>query len=278
MNLDLLLEPFALRALAASVAVGVAAPVIGSFLVQRRLALIGDAMGHLAFAGVGVGVLVGVSPLWGALAVAVLGGVALERLRMRGQLGGDLTLALVFYAGIAGGVVILSASGRFDASVIGVLFGSILTTSWGDVALIAGLCVAVVLVTSVFYQPLLAVALDEDTARAAGLPVDGLNLLLVSLTAVLVTAGMRAVGLLLVAALLVVPVASGARLAHSFLGSVRWAVLIGVLSAVGGLVVALLEGSLAPGGTIVLASLVAFGVATAAGRRVARRHRPGVAR
>ena len=88
MNLDLLLEPFALRALAASVAVGVAAPVIGSFLVQRRLALIGDAMGHLAFAGVGLGVLVGVSPVWGALAVAVLGGVALERLRMRGQLGG----------------------------------------------------------------------------------------------------------------------------------------------------------------------------------------------
>lgn len=275
--MDLLFQEFAVRAYVAILAVGVAAPVVGSFLVQRRLALIGDGVGHLAFAGVALGVLLGTAPVWGALVAAVLGAVALEWLRGRGRLGGDLALALVFYVGLALGAVVLSALGRFDASVVGVLFGSVFATTWGDVGIMVALCVAVVVASALFYKELLAVALDEDTARAGGLPVDALNVLLVSLTALLVTAGMRAVGLLLVASLLVIPVAAGSRLAHSFRGSMVWAVIMGVLSALGGLVAALLEGSLAPGGTIVLTSVALFAVATAAGRRAQRRHRPRVA-
>jgi zinc transport system permease protein len=275
--MDLLFQEFAVRAYVAILAVGVAAPVVGSFLVQRRLALIGDGVGHLAFAGVALGVLLGTAPVWGALVAAVLGAAALEWLRARGRLGGDLALALVFYVGLALGAVVLSALGRFDASVVGVLFGSVFATSWGDVGIMVALCAAVVAASALFYKELLAVALDEDTARAGGLPVDALNVLLVSLTALLVTAGMRAVGLLLVASLLVIPVAAGSRLAHSFRGSMVWAVIMGVLSSVGGLVAALLEGSVAPGGTIVLTSVALFAVATAAGRRTQRRHRPGVA-
>ncbi len=264
--------PFAIRAYIAVIAVGIAAPVVGAFLVQRRLSLIGDGIGHLAFAGVAIGLAVGIAPLWGAVAVAVLGAVALERLRTTGRIAGDLSLALIFYAGIAGGVVGLSALDRFDASAIGVLFGSVLTASWNDVLVVVVLCVAVAAVIAPFYPQLLAVALDEDTARAAGLPVDALNLLTVTLTALLVAAGMRVVGLLLISSLLVIPVAAGARLAHSFKDTIVWGALVGALSCLAGLLFALAQGTVAPGGSIVIASLLAFVAASAAGRRAARRH------
>jgi zinc transport system permease protein len=119
---------------------------------------------------------------------------------------------------------------------------------------------------------LLAVALDEETARASGLPVDGLSMLTVTLTALLVTAGMRVVGLLLIASLLVIPVAAGSRLAHSFRRTITWGVAFGVVSCLGGLLAAIGQGDVQPGGTIVLASIVVFVGAAFAGRRAARRH------
>ncbi|MGH2738541.1 MAG: metal ABC transporter permease, partial [Actinomycetota bacterium] len=92
---------FGRRAVVAATVVGLVAPVVGAFLVQRRLSLVGDGIGHLALAGVAIGVLVGVSGVWGALVVALLGAVLLEALRVRGRLTGDLSLALIFYLGIA---------------------------------------------------------------------------------------------------------------------------------------------------------------------------------
>lgn len=264
--------PFAVRAYVAVAAVGLTTPLVGAFLVQRRLALVGDGIGHLAFAGVALGVAAGVAPVWGALAIAILGAFTLERLRTAGRVAGDLALALVFYGGLAVGAVVLSAKHRFDASAIGVLFGSVLTASWTDVIVVVVLCVAVAATIVPFYRQLLAVALDEETARAAGLPVDGLNLLTVLLTAFLVVAGMRVVGLLLVAALLVIPVAAGSRLAHSFRDTITWGMTVGVISCIAGLVFALGQGSIAPGGTIVIASLVAFVAAAFAGRRAVRKH------
>lgn len=263
---------YAVRAYIAVAAVGLTTPVVGAFLVQRRLALIGEGVGHLAFAGVAIGVAIGIAPVVGALAVAIVGTVALERLRTAGRVAADIALAMVFYGGLAVGVVVLSASNRFDSSAIGVLFGSVLTASWGDVITEVVLCGVVAAAIVPFYRQLLAVALDEETARAAGLPVDALNLLIVTLTALLVAAGMRVVGLLLIASLLVVPVAAGSRLAHSFRSTLLWGIGLGVLSCLAGLVFALAQGDVAPGGSIVLASLVVFVAATLVGRRAARRH------
>ncbi|MGH2676893.1 MAG: metal ABC transporter permease [Actinomycetota bacterium] len=265
---------FGQRALVAATVVGLVAPVAGAFLVQRRLSLVGDGIGHLALAGVALGVLVGVSGVWGALVVAGLGAVLLEALRVRGRLTGDLSLALVFYLGIAAGAVGLSLAGRFDTSVLGVLFGTLFALSWSDVLVIAGLGAVVVLAVVLLYRPLLAVALDEETARAAGLPVDLLNLVLVGLTALLVVGGMRVVGLLLVAALMVVPVAAGSKVAHSFRNTLLWAVGVGTLSAWLGLGIAAWQGELIPGGTIVLTAIVVFVVFAAIGRRTAVAHRP----
>lgn len=267
-----LFDNFAVRAYIAGILVGIAAPVIGCFLVQRKLSLIGDGMGHLAFAGVAIGVALGFAPVWGALIVAILGALLLERLRARGRLASDLSLALIFYFGIALGVVVLSATGKFNGTAFGVLFGSPFSTTDQELWVIFGLCVLVLTVTALFYKELLAVALDEETARASGLPVDMLNVLLVILVALLVAAGMRVVGLLLVAALMVIPVATGSRLAHSFRGAMFWAVAAGVASALAGVVIAVVQGSLAPGGSIVLTAIGMFFVAAVAGRRAARLH------
>jgi zinc transport system permease protein len=269
---SLFTSSFAIRAYIAAGAIGVTAPIVGTFLVQRQLSLIGDGVGHLAFAGVAVGIAVNVSPLWGGLALSLVGAVALERLRSSGRLSGDLAMALVFYFGIALGVVVLSAVNRFDASTVGILFGSIFTTSRSDLVLMVVLCAIDLAAVALFYKELLAVALDEEAARASGLPVEALNLLTVGMTALLVVAGMRAVGLLLISALLVVPVAAASRLAHSFRASLRAASAIGFGSAMTGLLVALGQGTLAPGGTIVLSALVAFAMSMVFGRRASRRH------
>lgn len=265
---------FGRRAIVAATVVGLVAPVVGAFLVQRRLSLVGDGIGHLALAGVAIGVLVGISGVWGALVVALLGAVLLEALRVRGRLTGDLSLALIFYLGIAAGAVGLSLAGRFDTSVLGVLFGTLFALTWADVGVIALLGAVVLAAVLALYRPLLAVALDEETARAGGLPVDALNLALVGLTALLVVGGMRVVGLLLVAALMVVPVAAGSKVAHSFRATLGWAVGVGAASAWVGLSVAAWHGDLVPGGTIVLTSIAAFVGFAIVGRRTAVGHRP----
>jgi zinc transport system permease protein len=246
-------------ALVAGVVVGACAPLIGTFLVQRRLSLLGDGIGHLAFAGVAAGLLLGIWPVWAALVVAVAGALGLERLRSRGQASGDLALALFFYSGIAAGVVLVGLSDSFNAGLLTYLFGGILTVTRQDVLVVAGLGVVIVTAVAVCGRALFAVVLDEESARVGGLPVDGLNSLLAALAAVTVVAAMRVVGILLVAALMVLPVATAQVLARSFRATLWVSAVVGVASVVIGLAAARIWG-LAPGGTIVLVAAAAFGV------------------
>ena len=257
-------------ALAAGVVVGASAPLIGTFLVQRRLSLLGDGIGHLAFAGVAFGLLVGIWPVWTALVVAVVAAVGMERLRSRGRASGDLALALFFYSGIAAGVVLVGLSNSFNAGILTYLFGGILTVSRQDVLMVAALGVVIVVTVALFGRAMFAVVLDEESARVGGLPVDGLNSLLAALAAVTVVAAMRVVVILLVAALMVLPVATAQLVARSFRSTLWMSAVIGATSAVIGLAAARIWG-LAPGGTIVLVAAAAFGItAGVSGRNHAR--------
>src|SRR4051794_25471395 len=119
-------------ALAGALVVGICAPLIGTFLVQKRLSLLGDGIGHVAFAGVSAGLLLGVWPMWTALVAALGGAVGVEWLRSHGRASGDLALALLFYSGIAGGVVLTGLAGSLNASTLTYLFGSVLTIDHGD--------------------------------------------------------------------------------------------------------------------------------------------------
>jgi zinc transport system permease protein len=244
-------------AFAAGGAVGLLAPTVGFFLVQRRLSLIGDGIGHITFAGVAAGFLLGVAPIATALAAAVAGAVAIEWLRSRRQTVGDQALALVFYTGIAAGVVLISAAGALNVDLFAFLFGSILTVTWTDLWVVVGLTAAGLTVVALLYRALAGVALDEEGARVAGVPVGALNVTLAALAGVTVAVSMRVVGLLLIAALMVLPVIAASRLAWSLRSSILLAMGIGVASVLSGLTISWYA-NLAPGGVIVLVAAAAF--------------------
>ena len=273
--MSVLAYDFMQRALLAAVLVGLAAPAVGVFLVQRRLALLGDGLGHLALTGVALGVLLGTAPVGTAVVVAAAGAVVLELLRSSGRASGDVALALLFYGGIAGGVVLLGLAGGTGANLLGYLFGSLTSVQTGDLVVIGVLSLGLLVTLAAFGRELFAVCHDEEYARVAGLPVQALNLLLAVLAAVTVTVAMRVVGLLLVSALMVVPVATAQQLVRSFRATVAVALAVGVAAAVTG-VLGSYAVDTAPGAFIVVVAIGGYALAAVAGavRRRTRRAAP----
>ncbi|WP_318203641.1 metal ABC transporter permease [Streptomyces sp. SCL15-4] len=262
---------FMQRALLAAVLVGITAPAVGIYLVQRRQALMGDGIGHVAMTGVGLGFLLSTSPVWMATAVSVLGAVLMELIRWYGRTRGDIALAMLFYGGMAGGVMLINlAPGGSNANLTSYLFGSLSTVSPSDVTAICVLAAFVLLVTLGLRRQLFAVSQDEEFARVTGLPVRALNLLTAVTAAVTVTVAMRVVGLLLVSALMVVPVAAAQQLTRSFTVTFVIAVAIGVAVTVSGTVTSYYQ-DVPPGATIVLLTIAAFIALTALATPLARR-------
>jgi zinc transport system permease protein len=250
-------------AFATGAVVGVLAPAVGFFLVQRRMSLIGDGIGHMAFAGVALGYLLDISPVATALAASVAAAVCVEWLRARRRTAGDQALALIFYTGIAAGVVLVSAAGALDVDLFAFLFGSILTVTRDDLVLVAALGGVGLATIAVLYRALAAVVLDEEGARVAGIPIGRLNVLIAALAALTVALSMRVVGILLIAALMVLPVIAATRVAWSMGSTVLLSSALGLASVLGGLTIAYYA-DLPPGGTIVLLAAGAFAVTSAA--------------
>ena len=268
---------FMQRALLASLMVGLVAPAVGVFLVQRRLSLLGDGLGHVALTGVAVGVLTSTAPVGTALVAAVLGAVLIELVRARGRTSGDVALAVLFYGGIAGGVVLLSLAPRGEATNLDAyLFGAITTTTPADVAVFGVITVVVLGVVWLLGQRLYAVSDDEEYARAVGLPVLALNVVLAALVAATVVLSMRVVGLLLISALMIVPSAVAQQLARSFRQTLYLACGIGLVTSVAGTTASYYTGT-PSGGTIVLLAIALFLLATSvvAGREATARRRHG---
>lgn len=259
--MDLFTYGFMQRALLAALFTGFAAPAIGTYLVQRRMALMGDGIGHVAVTGVALGLLTGTSPTWTAVVVAILGAVLIEVIRERGHTNGDVALALLFYGGLAGGVLLTGLGGQSAARLQEYLFGAITTISVTDVLITMALAAVVILCSVGLAPQLFAVAHDQEFARVSGLNVRAYNLLVAVLAAVTVTVAMRTVGLLLVSALMVVPVATSQQLTRSFRTTLGAAMVLGMTASVGGLVVSAFASetaTVAPGPAIVLLSLAGF--------------------
>ncbi|MGH8792439.1 MAG: metal ABC transporter permease [Stackebrandtia sp.] len=263
--MDIFGYDFMLRAMAGALIVGAVAPAVGVFLVQKRMALIGDGLGHVALTGVAFGFLTGASPLWTTLAATSAGAVAVELIRSRGKASGDVALALLFYGGIAGGVFVTGlVDGATVASLNEFLFGSLLTTTAADLWIIGGLGAVVAALMLALRRWLAAVCHDEEHARVSGLPVQALNLLLAVTTAATVSVAMRAVGLLLVSALLVVPVVTVQQVTRGFAVTMYAAMAAGFAAAGTGFVTAGLL-NVPPGAAIVLLAVGLF-VVVALGR------------
>ncbi len=258
--LQILDYEFMRLAIVAAVFTGLAAPAIGTYMVQRRLALLGDGLGHVALTGVAIGLLTGTAPLLTALVVAVLGAVHIEVLRTFTRTSGDVALAMLFYGGIAGGVLLIGLAGEGAATLNRYLFGSIATVTPSDVTVVSVLGVVVVALCLVLSPQLFAVCQDEEHARVCGVPVRLYGVLIAVLAAATITVAMRTVGLLLVSALMVVPVAAAQQVSRSFRSTHLAAMAIGLVTAVSGVVVSF-EADTAPGPTIVLLALVAFALA-----------------
>jgi zinc transport system permease protein len=249
------------RAFAAGAITALICPAIGVFLVPRRLSLIADSLSHVALAGVALGLLLGISPVLGALVVTVGGAVGMERLRARGALQGDAALAVFLSGGFALAVVLISLARGFNADLFAILFGSILTVSPTDVWLIVALGAVVGATIGTFYRQLLAITLNEDLARTSGVPVAGLNLLLTVLTALTTVVAMRMVGVLLVSAMIVIPTLTGFGLGRSFRQATLIAIVMALVSMTAGLIAAYYL-RLAAGGAVVLTALIIFALAS----------------
>ncbi|MSZ42230.1 MAG: iron chelate uptake ABC transporter family permease subunit, partial [Actinobacteria bacterium] len=227
---------FMQRALIAAALVGLIAPLIGVFLVQRRLALLGDGMGHVALMGVGLAFLLGTAPVPTAMVTAALGAFLIEFIRNRSRTAGDVALALLFYGGIAGGVLFASlAPGKASSSLNSYLFGSLSTVATGDIWALVVLALLVLVVLAIFGRELFAVSLDPDIAQVQGIRVRVMSTLMAVLAAIVVVVGMRVVGLLLVSAIMIVPVAAAQQLTRSFRSTAVIAVIIGLVACIAGL-------------------------------------------
>ncbi|WP_327413943.1 metal ABC transporter permease [Streptomyces sp. NBC_01233] len=268
--MDILDFAFMQRALIAAALVGITAPAIGTYLVQRRQALMGDGLGHVAMTGVALGLVLHTSPVWMATLVSVLGAVGMELIRARGKTSGDVALAMLFYGGLAGGVMIINLGGGQTASLLGSMFGSITTVAAEDVTAMAILAAFVLAVAIGLRRQLFAVCQDEEFARVTGLPVRALNLLIAVTAAVTVTVAMRIVGLLLVSAMLVIPVAAAQRLTRSFATTLGLAMAISVGVSLTG-TAATYYMDVPSGATIVLLAIGVFMVLTALATPLARR-------
>lgn len=248
---------FLQRALLAGVFVAIACALLGVFLILRRDAMIGHGLAHVAFAGVAIGLFLKIMPLAAALFIAVITALGIMKLKERAGLYGDTAIAIFSSAGFALGLLLVTLARSFNVDLFGYLFGEILAIEPAEVWLSIGLAVAVVLIILLNYKKFMFMTFDRESARASGIKVSRLDILITTLTAVTVVLGMKIVGLLLVAALVVIPAAAGLQLASSFKQAIVFSSLVAVVSVVLGLVLAFYL-DFPASGTIVLLSFLIF--------------------
>ncbi len=265
--LELLLTyPFLQRALVAALMVAVVCGFLGVFVVLRGMSMLGDGIAHMSFAGVAIGLATGFYPFYVALATAVAGAMLLHFLRANAIVKGDTAIGILFTAGLAIGVVIVSMSSGFSAGIHTYLFGSLLTISRLDVAFVFAVGAALLVLFALFYKEFFYLTVSEEAAAVSGLPVAFLNVLFTAVAAAAIVAAARVVGILLVSALLIVPAASSLQIARSFRGVITLSIGLAVAAVIAG-VLAAAEYGIATGGAIALASTVLF-VASVAWRTV----------
>jgi zinc transport system permease protein len=248
---------FMQRALLAGLITALICPLVGMFVVVRRQALIGDGLGHIAFAGVTGGYLLGVYPTAAAALLTMAGAAAIDYVRRRHAQHADTALAIFFYSGIALAVIFSSMARVPGNGLLGVLFGSILTVSAADLWLIFGCAGIVLAAIYLLYEKLVLLALDEDIAAVAGINTRTVSVIFSMLTALVVVVGMRVVGILLVSALMVIPVAAAHLMRRGFKQTLIWAVLFSLFAVLGGTIAAFYL-DIAPGGTIVMTAVLIY--------------------
>lgn len=255
--MDIFTYEFMQRAFMAGLIVALMCPLIGTFIVIKRQSLLSEGLGHVAFAGVTGASLLSIYPPLGAAILTVLTAIGIELVRRRQNQYTDMILALFFYTGLALAVIFATMTKMPSTGLLNFLFGSILTVTDTDIMTIAGVAVVVALTVYFMYSKLLFTAFDEQIAVTAGIAVGRINMLFAILTALVVVMGMTIVGILLIGALMIVPVAA----AHLWRRGFGQTLIISEIYSLASVSLGLLgafEYDLAPGGTIVLVAILGY--------------------
>ncbi len=260
---------FMRRAFLAAVIIAVIAPCIGTSIVLKRLSAIGDATSHSALAGIALGLALGVNPILGAVFFSVIAVLGIELLRKIFGRYSEIATVVVMSAGIGLTAVLSGFIKNGSANLSSFLFGSIVAITDFEMCLTIGLGIAVIIVSVLLYKELFFVTFDEEAARLAGVPVGGINLVIMLLTAVTVSVASRIVGALMISSLLVIPVAAAMLVAKSYKQTICLAVGFAELFTLSGLFISYYA-DLRPGGTIVLIGVI-FLLVTAAAAKGGRR-------
>lgn len=250
---------FLRNAFFAGILIGIVAPLLGVFIVVRRLSLIADALSHVTLAGIAaslllqkkVGTFVSVSPLYMGMTFSVVGSLLVEKLRTVYKHYQELAIPIILSGGIGLSVIFISLADGFNTDLFSYLFGSVSAVSRQDVWIILAITAVVIVTISLLYKELFLLSFDEEYAVASGIRAKLIHFVFIILVALVIAASMRIVGILLVSSLMTLPVAASIRIAKGFKQAIGYSILFGELSVIAGLLLSY-QLDLAPGGTIVM--------------------------
>lgn len=257
MNFD-----FMRYSLISGILIGFIAPFIGAFIVVRRLSLIADALSHVTLGGISFGMLLttlspifaAINPMWGGILFAVIGALLIEKLRTSYQNYQEIAIPIIMSAGIGLSAIFISLADGFNQELVGLLFGSISAVSLSDMLTVLIVAIIVSVFIFAFYKELFILSFDEEYSKVIGIP-KWIQFIFIIIVAMVVSASMRVVGILLVSALMTLPVAIAMRVTKGFKQLILLSIAIGELSVLGGLIIAFYL-NLSPGGVIVVLLVV----------------------
>ena len=260
MLFDIIQYGFMQRALISAIAISVICSIVGLFLVLKRQSLFGDALAHVTFGGISLGLFIGIYPLWTAYIVAILSAVGVNKLRESTKIPPDSSIAVLLTSGLAIGIILISISGGFTVNLYSILFGNILLVSNDDLIIILITDAIVIPVIYIFYKKLILITFDEKQAKVSGLNVTWINTLFIILASITIIASIRLVGVLLISSLIVIPNITALMLGKGFKKTIFISCAISIFSVVSGIVISYYL-NLAPSGTMVLIMISMFLVA-----------------
>ncbi|MDQ1145021.1 zinc transport system permease protein [Bacillus sp. SORGH_AS 510] len=254
---------FLQNAFLTGILIGILAPLLGVFIVVRRLSLIADALSHVTLAGIAASLLIeksfpvlaGLNPLYLGMVFSVGGSLFIEKLRGVYKHYQELAIPIILSSGIGLGVIFISLANGFNTDLFSYLFGSVSAVSRTDLWVILFISVLVILVIILLYKELFLLSFDEEHAKASGIAAKSIHFIFIVMVALVIAASMRIVGILLVSSLMTLPVAASIRIAKGFKQTIFLSVLFGEISVLGGLFIAYYV-DLAPGGTIVMLAVL----------------------
>ena len=253
--MEMLSYSFMQRALVIGIIVSLICSTVGLFLVLRRFSMVGDTLSHVALAGVALGMITDVYPIYTAILMSVGASLIIERLRREYEKYAELSLAIILAAGIGTASVLISIGGGKTSGIMSYLFGSISLVTIEDLYVVILLGFIIIGSVVLLYRALFYIAFDEESAKLSGVQAKKINLYFSVLVALTITISMRIVGILLVSSLMTIPVATSLQISKSFKQSLLYANLFGLVSVIIGLVASFYL-DIAPGGTIVITSLL----------------------